>query len=84
MKIQLLYFGRPRENLKLDSETAEVPDNVTTLAELLAWLRARGTNWEQELANNRVRCAINQEMADLSAKIHAGDEVALFSPISGG
>jgi len=50
----------------------------------LDWLRKRGDNWAQELADNRVRCALNQEMTDLSACISEKDEVAIFSPISGG
>ncbi len=84
MKIQLRYFGRPRETLNISGETADVPDNISTLAELLVWLRARGENWAQELADNRVRCAINQEMSPLPAPIHDNDEIAFFSPISGG
>lgn len=84
MKIKMLYFGRPREALNTSSETADVPDGIATLAELLAWLRTRGKNWAKELADNRVRCAINQEVAELSAPIHEHDEIAFFSPISGG
>lgn len=84
MKIKLLYFGRPREALNASGENPDVPDDIATLAELLAWLRSRGGIWAKELADNRVRCAVNQEMADLSAVIHEGDEVAVFSPISGG
>ena len=84
MKIQLVYFGRPREQLKISGETAEVPENLTTLAELLAWLRTRGESWACELADNRVRCAINQEFSGLAARIGDRDEVAIFSPISGG
>lgn len=84
MKIQLLYFGRPGENLKLSHETVQAPDTLKTLADLLAWLRSRGETWERELAENRVRCAINQEFSNASAAIKDGDEVAVFSPISGG
>lgn len=84
MKIKLLYFGRPREALNSSGETADVPDGIATLAELLAWLRMRGESWAKELADNRVRCAINQEIVELSASIHEHDEIALFSPISGG
>ena len=84
MKISLLYFGRPRESLATTGETAELPEGIATVAELLAWLRARGGNWASELADSRVRCAVNQELGGLSAAIHDGDEVAIFLPISGG
>lgn len=84
MKIKLLYFGRPRENLKLSQENAELPAGTATVADLLDWLRRRGPDWAAELADNRVRCAINQELAALSSPLRSGDEVAIFSPISGG
>jgi molybdopterin synthase sulfur carrier subunit len=84
MNITLLYFGRPRELLGISTEAANVPDSVTTLNDLLAWLCARGANWAEELADDRVRCAVNQEFATLSAPLKEGDEVAIFSPISGG
>jgi molybdopterin synthase sulfur carrier subunit len=84
MKIELLYFGRPSENLKLARETVNLPAGIFTLGELLAWLRLRGDIWAQELTESRVRCAINQEFAGLTAQIKEHDEIALFSPISGG
>lgn len=84
MKIKLLYFGRPRECLNVSHETADVPQDRVTLGELLAWLRLRGDIWMNELADSRVRCAINQEFSSLAARIHEHDEVAVFSPISGG
>ena len=84
MNITLLYFGRPRETLGIATETAAVPDSVNTLGDLLVWLRGRGENWAAELADKRVRCAVNQEFCGLSAPIKEADEVAIFSPISGG
>jgi sulfur-carrier protein len=84
MKIKLVYFGRPREQLKISNETADVPEEFSTLAELLAWLRTRGEAWAHELAESRVRCAINQEFSGLTARISDHDEIAIFSPISGG
>jgi len=84
MKIKLLYFGRPRENLRLSNEAAELPAGITNVADLLAWLRTRGPEWAGELADNRVRCAVNQELGTLSTPLRDGDEVAVFSPISGG
>lgn len=84
MQIKILYFGRPSENLKLSDETVDLPAGVSTLSELLAWLRMRGDNWAQELTEARVRCAINQEFSAWSVPIKDRDEIALFSPISGG
>lgn len=84
MKIKLLYFGRPSENLTLSDELVDVPAQVKTAGELLAWLRERGGIWAQELTESRVRCAINQEFSAWEATINVNDEVALFSPISGG
>jgi sulfur-carrier protein len=84
VQIKLVFFGRPREQLRISNETAEIPDGLSTLAELLAWLRSRGETWAYELSDNRVRCAINQEFSALTARIHDRDEIAIFSPISGG
>lgn len=84
MQIKILYFGRPSESLKLSDETVTVPAGVATLEELLAWLRLRGEVWAQELTEARVRCAINQEFSAWTATLKDKDEVALFSPISGG
>lgn len=84
MKIEVLYFGRPRQYLQLSRETAELPPEVATLASLLAWLRLRGETWAHELAENRVRCALNQKFSALTAPIKEQDEIAIFSPVSGG
>jgi len=84
MKIELLYFGRPSENLKLSHETVNLPAGIATLGELLAWLRLRGDIWAQELTESRVRCAINQGFSGWTTQIKDHDEIAIFSPISGG
>ena len=84
MKIKILYFGRPSENLHVTDETVEVPDSIKNLDGLLSWLHTRGPSWAHELTEAKIKCAINQEFSGLSANLSENDEVAIFSPISGG
>jgi len=55
------------------------------VAALLSWLRTRGGVWAAELAPGRaVRVAVNFDVARADTPIKAGDEVALFPPVTGG
>jgi len=46
---------------------------------------ARGGAWATALAQGKaVRVAVNQEMAEPSTPLKAGDEVAFFPPVTGG
>lgn len=83
--ITLVYLARLRETLGTPSEKVELPGDVGTVAALLAWLRARGGAWAAELAPGRaVRVAVNFDVAKADTPIKAGDEIALFPPVTGG
>jgi molybdopterin synthase sulfur carrier subunit len=83
MKLNLLYFARLKDAFGRDHETLE--SDATTIGALLAELRARGGAWADELAEGRVfRVALNQELAAADAVLAAGDEVAIFPPVTGG
>lgn len=83
MKIQVRYFASLREALG-PSETVELPAG-TTLGALREHLLQRGGRHAEVLAPQRaVRCALNQAMADESAVIEEGAEVAFFPPVTGG
>ena len=85
MKVKLLYFAGLREQLGQCGEELELPPGVSTLAGLRSHLVSRGGAWQSAFAEVRlVRVAINQDMAQASASIHAGDEVAFFPPVTGG
>lgn len=80
--INVLYFAGLREKLGLSAEAMTVPNNV---GELIVLLRARGGVWAEALAaDKRWRVAVNQELATLSTLLRAGDEVAIFPPVTGG
>jgi molybdopterin synthase sulfur carrier subunit len=83
--VRIVYLARLREALGRDAETWSLPADPTDVATLVAALRARGGAWSHELATGRaVRVAVNQVMASSSTPVRAGDEVALFPPVTGG
>jgi len=83
MRVQLRYFAALREALG-SGEACDVPEGQT-LGQLRDLLIARGGPHAQVLARGRaVRCAINQTMADESAGLTPGAEVAFFPPVTGG
>ena len=84
MQLHLLYFARVREALGRADETLTVPPAVRTVQQLHDYLVGEGGR--AALAEVRpLRCAVNQELvADFSARLHPGDEVAFFPPVTGG
>lgn len=83
--LTLVYLARLREALGVASERIAVPDSVTTVAALRAFLVARGGAWAAELAPGRaVRVAVNHALARPETPLRPGDEVAWFPPVTGG
>ncbi|HSK40390.1 MAG TPA: molybdopterin converting factor subunit 1 [Arenibaculum sp.] len=83
--MKLLYFAWLRTKTGIAQEDVTPPEHVSTVADLLAWLPGRGPNFALALANPAVvRVAVNQEYAKPDHRLSAGDEVALFPPVTGG
>ena len=83
--VQLVYLARLREVFATAGENVDLPRDVATVASLLAWLARRGGAWAAELAPGRaVRVAVNHDVARAETPVRAGDEVALFPPVTGG
>lgn len=83
--LTLVYLARLREAFGTASERVALPAEVGTAGALRAWLAARGGVWAIELAPGRaVRVAVNHVLAGPDSAIRAGDEVALFPPVTGG
>jgi len=85
MKLRLLYFASLRERVGTAEETLDVPDGVTTVAQLRNWLAERSPLWAEAFAEQRsVRAAVDQTMAADHHTVHDGAEVAFFPPVTGG
>jgi len=85
MALTVLYFARLRERLGLAQENIVLQPNLTSVEDLLDYLRARGPQWQAALGDEKVvRVAVNQDLAQLHTHLKDGDEVALFPPVTGG
>lgn len=83
--MKVLYFAWLKARLGTGEEDVDPPAEVETVADLVQWLRGRSATHNEVLADTRaVRIAINQEFAKLGDAVRAGDEVALFPPVTGG
>ena len=83
--MQLLYFGWVRSKIGISGETLDPPAGVADVRGLIGWLQDRGDGYSEAFADlSVIRVAVNQEMAELDASIAAGDEIALFPPMTGG
>jgi molybdopterin synthase sulfur carrier subunit len=83
--MKLLYFAWLRTKIGTAEERIEPPPSVSTVADLLAWLRTRGPGFAEALKDlSVVRVAVNQEYVAPGHAVRAGDEVALFPPVTGG
>ena len=81
----LLYFAWLRQKTGRGEERIELPANVKTVTDLVAYLRARGPGYADAFSDmKRLRVAINQEHSSLDAALSADDEVAFFPPVTGG
>ena len=85
MRLTLKYFASLREALGSGGPLEWSPEGEPSAAALRAWLRAQSPAHAQALAPGRaVRVAVDQALADESALLHDGAEVAFFPPVTGG
>lgn len=83
--MKLLYFAWVRQTLGRAEEALDPPAEVSTVADLIAHLRARGGAYAEALKETAaIRVAVNQVFADPGDAVRAGDEVAIFPPVTGG
>lgn len=83
--MKLIYFAWVRQRIGVGQETVDPPGEVASVADLVEWLRGRGPGYAEAFRDTRaIRCAVNQEYAEPSHPVAAGDEVAFFPPVTGG
>ncbi|HEY7965493.1 MAG TPA: molybdenum cofactor biosynthesis protein MoaE [Solirubrobacteraceae bacterium] len=82
MHVRIRLFAQLRERAGSGSLDAELADG-STVGDALRELAESGTLGEL-LAELPVRAAVNRAIAGEDTELHAGDELALLPPVSGG
>lgn len=83
--MKAVYFAWVREHVGMPEETLAPPDDVATVAELMAWLKTRGDNYVAAFANAAtIRAAIDRSHVKHDTSIAGAREIAFFPPMTGG
>ena len=83
--MRVLYFAWVKEKTGIAAEDIDPPKSVTTIAELIDWLKARGPEFANAFARSEViRAAIDRIHVRHDAKIIGAREIAFFPPVTGG
>lgn len=84
-KVQLLYFAWVREKIGRANETRALPASISTIADLVAWLKTQGPEYEAAFAGTGiVRAAIDQRHVKPDTALGSAREIAFFPPVTGG
>ncbi|MGE0700330.1 MAG: molybdopterin converting factor subunit 1 [Hyphomicrobiaceae bacterium] len=85
MTTKILYFAWVRERIGRPGETLDLPAGIVTVADLVAWLSARGPEYAAAFARPElVRAAIDQTHVKPGTAIAGAREIAFFPPVTGG
>ena len=85
MRLKLVYFAWVRERVDRTDESVDLPAEVSTVADLVRWLKGRGEEYAYAFENEGVvRAAIDQTHAKPDTPLSNAREVAFFPPMTGG
>jgi molybdopterin synthase sulfur carrier subunit len=80
--LEILYYGRLRDEIGCDREPVDLPSHVLTIDDLLGWLREKGEPHASALARDEAfRAAIAGDWAERGDSLFGAVEVALFPPV---
>jgi sulfur-carrier protein len=82
---RLVYFAWVRERIGKPEETLTLPAAIRTVADLIAWLKTRGEEYDYAFENGPlIRAAIDKAHVRHDTAIAGATEIAFFPPMTGG
>lgn len=83
--MKILYFAWLRERLGKSQESFEKPSEMTTVEELIDFLKQKDNVHGDIFSKcSQIQVAVNQEIVSKQHAINDNDEIAFFPPITGG
>ncbi len=83
--MQFVYFAWVKDRIGKAEEKLDLPADIRTVADLLAWMPTLGENYAAAFQDPElVRVALDQEFAHAEDVIGDTREIALFPPVTGG
>ncbi|MFK7793625.1 MAG: molybdopterin converting factor subunit 1 [Devosiaceae bacterium] len=83
--MKLLYFAWVRERVGVESETRDIPTNVTTVGALKTWLASIDEGYAYAFETpDIIRVALDKTLAEDDAQLAGAGEAAFFPPMTGG
>jgi sulfur-carrier protein len=83
--MKALYFAWVRERIGKVEEEIMPPENIKTVAELMAWLSGQGESYAAAFAHiETMRAALDRAHVKHDASIQNACEIAFFPPMTGG
>jgi molybdopterin synthase sulfur carrier subunit len=85
MAVKLLYFAWVRERIGKAEEDVELPSAVSTVADLIGWIKGRGPEYAAAFENApTMRAAVDRAHVKHDAAVTGAREIAFFPPMTGG
>lgn len=85
MTVTLRYFAWLRERVGRSEERLDLPPGITTVADLIHWLKERGPEYAHAFERSEViRAAIDHTHVRQEALISGAREIGFFPPVTGG
>ncbi len=83
--MKVLYFAWVRERIGKAEEIVAPPPEVITVADLIAWLSARGEEYAYAFEKPKIiRAALDRLHVKPETAIAGAREIAFFPPMTGG
>jgi len=83
--VKVRYFAWMKRTVGLAEEEVDLPAEVRTVGDLVAWLRHRSGGHAEALAEGAAfGAAVDKRTATFDVSIRGAGEVAFFPPFTGG